>query len=72
MKELFHGVLAVCVTALIMFFGYMWQRSDELKVELVVECIYANQHAENPIEDCTKRIVPRMLRLSDSPQEVQE
>lgn len=69
--SLFHSVLAVCVTVLIMFVGYMWQRSDEIKVDLVVECIYANQNVEDPVEDCVKNIVPRMLKLSSTPQEVQ-
>ena len=64
-KSIFYSVLIVCVTVVIVTILVLTSKEDELKADLLVECLYTNSDSENPLDDCTKNIVPRMLRVKD-------
>lgn len=55
-NQVFYGVLAACVTALIIASLYLTMESDRYKMELVIECIYARGEFEDSVAGCIKDV----------------
>jgi len=62
MKEVvFYSVLAVCITSVIITFLHLSFEADAHTANLIVECVYANPDADDPVGKCMVD-VPRMLQ----------
>lgn len=51
-SQAFYGIIAICITALIIAALYLTAELDRYKMELVIECIYARGEFEDSVSKC--------------------
>ena len=70
-NEILYSVLAVCITILLVSLGYFNSRTDEKRLDLFVECLYASQEVVDPVARCQAE-VPQIILWEKGLEELEE
>ena len=70
-NEVIYSVLAMCITVLLIAIGYFSHKTDEKRMDLFVECLYASQEVVDPVARCRAE-VPQIILWEKSLDELDE